>query len=510
VADVRVRREEERMVGRWIVILVFAASVVGCGGGSDAGGGPADPVDPGGNPPPPPPPPPAFEEPVTLGEFTFWSVDQGLSATIHDVSPDAAGNVYVAGGDAVFAKRRDDPSFIRFEAADAGLTTDCNEAGTEMCPVVSVAGAAAGTAVVGFKGVGTDGDQDPEWQIDSGGADLVAFDGTSLSRTRHVWVAGVPHQMCEDHSAPPCALGDAVYERGRRKARQILRIAVNHRTGGLDAGDVWLGGTHSTLSGLLANASRRGWRDLTPEYPGYEATKDVWEHDHPAITDGRTGAFLTGSSSAIAVDPLTGDPWAANEFRLVTKPNVAKSGGYDVQMWPRYAGWDKPAESFLDIWPDSVPDDIGQFDAFDPAWMDATSSLSFCPDGTLWAASSLHGLARITIDRAALATEGVFASRETTVSVQHVDLPPGTGNNASAVACDADGSVWIGLGWGGFMRRFPNGGFEPGPLGGPAFVRASPVHSIQIDRSASPRIVYFAHVATARGDAGGVTAYRGR
>jgi hypothetical protein len=35
------------------------------------------------------------------------------------------------------------------------------------------------------------------------------------------------------------------------------------------------------------------------------------------------------------------------------------------------------------------------------------------------------------------------------------------------------------------------------------------VTSIQIDRSASPRIVWFAHVATARGDPGGVTAYRG-
>lgn len=502
------------MLGRWSLIVVLAAGVVACGSsGSDSG--PSQPVDPGPPPPPPPPtpppapPPPVIQDPVTLGDFTFWSEDQGLPATIYDVSPDLGGNVYVAGGDAVFAKRREEARFLRFEAADAGLTTDCDEAGTKMCPVVSVAGAAPGTAVIGFQGVGTDGDKDPEWQIDSGGADVVAFDGERLSRTRHVWVAGVPHQMCEDHSRPPCAIGDAVYERGRRKARQILRIAVNQRRSGADAGDVWLGGTHSTLSGLLANAQRRGWRDLSSQFPGYEATKDVWEHDHPAITDGRTGAFLTGSTSAIAVDPLTGDPWFANEFRLATKPNVARSRGFDVEMWPRYAGWDRPAESFLDVWPDFVPEDFGQYDAFHPAWMDATTSLSFCADGTLWVASSLHGLARISIDRAALATDGPFADPATTVSVQHVALPGGTGNSALAVACDVDGSVWVGLGWGGFLRRFRNGDFEMAPLGAPPFVTRSPVLSIQLDRSASPRIVYFAHGPTTRGDPGGVTAYRG-
>jgi hypothetical protein len=499
------------MLGRWFLILVLGAGVAACGSSGSSGDGPdeppTDPVDPGE--PPPPPHAPQVKEPVTLGDFTFWSEEQGLSRSVFDVSADEAGHVYVAGGDAVFAKRRDDTSFLRFDALDAGLTTDCDEAGTELCPIVSVAGAAPGTAVIGFQGVGTDGDQDPEWQIDSGGADVVAFDGMNLARTRHVWVAGVPHQMCEDHSAPPCALGDPVYERGRRKARQILRIAVNHRAGGLDHGDVWLAGTHSTMSVLLANAERRGWVDETPQYPGYEATKDVWEHAHPAITDG-SGAFLTGESTAIAVDPLTGDPWAANEFRLVTKPNFARSRhGWDVPMWPLYRGWDRPAESHLDVWPDLVPEEFSRYDAFDPAWMDGTSSLSFCDDGTLWVASGVHGLARLDIDRGALASEGVLADPKTAVSIAHVALPDGVGNSAWSVACDVDGSVWVGLGWGGFLRRFPNGGWEMAPLGAPAFVSRTPVRNIQIDRSASPRIVYFAHVATARGDAGGVTAYRG-
>ena len=133
------------------------------------------------------------------------------------------------------------------------------------------------------------------------------------------------------------------------------------------------------------------------------------------------------------------------------------------------------------------------FDAVDPRWMDAVSSLSFCDDGTLWIASSIHGLARRAPDG----------------SLSYLELPSGTGNSASAVACDpSDGSVWVGFGWGGF-GRWNGGWWTIGQESPPSYAELAPTRSIQIDRWASPRIVYVAQAASRLG-AGGVTVYQGR
>jgi hypothetical protein len=89
-------------------------------------------------------------------------------------------------------------------------------------------------------------------------------------------------------------------------------------------------------------------------------------------------------------------------------------------------------------------------------------------------------------------------------------LPSDSGEGVSAVACDpSDGSVWIGLAAGGVMR-LRGGALETVDTTGlPAFTR-HPVQSIQIDRWSSPRIVYFAFVASSDGTVGGgVGAYDG-
>lgn len=432
--------------------------------------------------------------------FSFYGVEQGLPADVWDVSADEAGNVYVAGGDVVLAKRRDEEAFRRFDAASAGLTRNCDERGTVLCPIVSVAGGAPGVAVIGLKGVGTDGDFDPVWQMDSGGADVLSFDGQRLTRTRHVHVAGVPERMCLDDAPPPCFDGDATWEGGRRKVRQVLRLAVNHDAGSIQYGDVWMAGTHGTFSVLVANPERRGWVDLTLQYPGTEDRRYVWEHDHPAMTAwigtgaNRRREFLSGTSTAIALDPTTGDPWAANETRLASKRGYgAVPDGWWLPLWPPWSAGDGELASFLDVWPDPRPADPSASDALDPRWMDNVSSLSFCDDGTLWIASLYHGLARRSPDGA----------------IDHVPLPAGLGNSASAVACDpSDGSVWVGFNWGGF-GRFDGGWWSIFEVSPPAaFAAQSPVRNIQIDRWASPRIVYFAHAASALGP-GGVTVYRG-
>ncbi len=477
------------------VMGALCALALGCGNGKATSSDPVGPVEP----PPPPPPisPPKVDPPVVSGDFAYYGTAQGLSRDVWDVSADEAGNVYVAAGDAFFAKRRGDTDFKRFDPATAGVTKNCDAGKTTVCPLVSVAGGAPGVAYVGLKGIGTDGDTDPDWELDSGGLDVLAFDGTNVTRTRHVEVAGVPHQMCEDHSAPPCAIGDIVYEKGRRKVRQVLRMAVNHDASKVQYGDVWIAGTHGTFSLLVANPDKRGWVDLTKDFPGTEDRRYVWEHDHPAISAMATingvkrDAFLTGESTAITIDPTSGDPWASNEVRTATKRGYgASASGWWVDMWPGQWGVTS-AERHMDIWPDPVS--TPGYDAMDPAWLDAVSSLSFCGDGTLWIASSLHGLARRGVDG----------------TISFVSLPSGTGNNASAIACDpSNGSVWVGFGWGGFGRYDGSWWIAPQVPGVP-FASQGPVRSIQIDRWASPRIVYLAHAGSAKA-AGGVTVYSGR
>jgi hypothetical protein len=275
-------------------------------------------------------------------------------------------------------------------------------------------------------------------------------------------------------------------------------MAIDHRHGTAQYGAVWFAGTHGTFSLLVAQPAARGWVDLTPQFPGTEDRQYVWEHDHPAMYERANingvmqWGFLTGQSSAIAIDPTTGDPWGANYFRTARKIGAGSlANGWDVPMWPYYDAVDD-RRSYLDVWPDPLGDP-NQYDAMDPAYVDMVSSLSFCDDGTLWIASSLHGLAR----------------RAPNGSISYVSLPSGYGNNASAVACDpSDGSVWVGFGWGGFGRW--NGAWTmPAGPGAPHFALYAPVANIQIDRWASPRVVYIAQQASREGP-GGVTVYDGK
>ena len=422
-----------------------------------------------------------------------------MAPDVWDVSADEAGNVYVAAGDALLAKRRGDSGFRRFGASSVGVTRNCDAARTTPCPVVSVGGGAPGVAVFGLQGLGTDGDSDPDWWLDSGGADVFAFDGDRLTRKRHVQVSGLPHQFCMDHSPGPCSIGDATWEKGRRKVRQVLRIAVNHAAGTLQYGDVWMAGTHGSFNLLVASPDRRGWVDQTPQYPGTEDRRFVWEHDHPAMTvwadhrrDEAARLHRRHDARRSRSTRPPGDPWAANETRLASKRGGGSwANAWDAPMWPPWV----PDElgSYLDVWPDPRPANPMDFDAVDPRWMDAVSGLSFCDDGTLWIASSLHGLAR----------------RAPNGSLSYVDLPAGLGNNASAVACDpSNGSVWVGFGWGGFGRWNGSSWWGIASESPPSFAALAPTRSIQIDRWASPRIVYVAQAASANGP-GGLTVYQG-
>ena len=86
-----------------------------------------------------------------------------------------------------------------------------------------VAGAQSGKAIVGFQGMGTDGDLDPEWWMSSGGADFVTSDAAAgtLELARHVFIATPPEHVHENDAYD-------FWNLGRKKVRQVLRIAVEH------------------------------------------------------------------------------------------------------------------------------------------------------------------------------------------------------------------------------------------------------------------------------------------
>ena len=523
----------------WCVVAALAA----CGGGSspppsasapDAGSGDQDGTvgtTSGGAPDggatgagATPPATPTTTPPFSKDGWTFYGAAQGLSQDIHDVSADEAGNVYVAGGDALYAKTKGDIAFQRFDGTNTDLTKDCYEGlpsgsdpafaaaldrshpappgAPKVCRVISVAGAAPGVAMVGFEGLGTDSDVDADWAQDSGGSDLVKYDGASLSRTRHVFIASPPQSICVEPDAQgqlretratscPNPPDPFFWQVGRRKLRQVDRIAVNHQAGTPLYGDMFMGGTHATITAYLHDSGARGYLDRTVGQPAKWAdAKDVWEHDHPAFYSADLNEFLTGEAFALAVDPRDGRPWCSNGFR------TAWLAGYGADLHDD-AWFLQPVDAANPLWIDLWPSNVDPTKSID----DHVESLSFCDDGAMWVGSSAHGLAR----------------RDPGGGWSLLGLPdPGThGNSVYAVACDpSDHSVWIGLGWGGVMRLTQDGKFTTlDPAGLPDFAR-QPVRSIQLDRwSAGGRTVYFAFMPSTQGDAvlkaGGVAAYSG-
>ena len=473
--------------------------------------------------------------PLKIGDWTYYGTGTGLSKDTQDVSADEGGNVYVAGGDALYVKRRADESFLRFDASNAGLTQNCNNQAEYtvatpsqpfyMCRIISVAGAAPGKAILGFDMFDIqnyDGDTWAEWPMKAGGADVVAFDPTgagSLTRVQHVRTASPPHTICAWTNPAPGFYGRVTscadpnnywWVDGRRVFGRIVRIVVNHDKTSPLYGDVWMGATHGTFSALLANAEARGLMDRSAGWgQEWADAKDVWEHDHPVMSGPLPGqSFVNGEGWALSIAP-DGTPWGSNGYR------TTYIGGYpDLSLLNNPGSptqnsdfWMGGAPNYIDLWPDPmVPDPTdptGKTMTMDylTSQADDVRSMSHCPDGSLWIGSLTHGLARIPPGGG---------------TPSYVSLPDASlQNSVSAVACDpSDGSVWMGLGQAGGIMRYRNGQFERVDTTGlPAFA-THPPQSIQIDRWSNPRIVYFAFMpyhdnSGAITLGGGVAAYAG-
>jgi hypothetical protein len=275
---------------------------------------------------------------------------------------------------------------------------------------------------------------------------------------------------------------------------------VNHHSGTPQYGDVWMGGTHVTLSAFFNDqAEARGWygnawiRDcatakgadptVCPKFQDkVTGAWNVFEHEHPAYNATSLpnepgvpkGPDFTGETWALAIAP-NGQPWGHNGLRLAAMRGDTANLGAGVQM-----DWNL----VFDLWPDSP---TARND-------DDVRALSFCPDGTLWAGSTSHGLARVST------TDG---------SVSGVALPGG-GKNVWALACDRNDVLWISTDWGEIVRYDTHAGaFSMAPPGLPELAGHVAV-SIQIDDWSQPNpVVYFA-MRSHDGKPGGVVAYSGK
>ncbi|MFL5302958.1 MAG: two-component regulator propeller domain-containing protein [Anaeromyxobacteraceae bacterium] len=535
---------------RHAVVLACALAWAGCGGdarrpsgGVPDGGGTPGGTDPGPGIPPevdggtPAPPPTTLKAPLSVDGWTFYGAEQGLPVEVYDVSADEGGNVYVAGGDGVYAKRPAatvapaDDVFARFDAASAGITKNCyqgldpwdksNKAALDlfthpappgpavMCPVISVAGAAPGKVIIGFEGYGTDGDYEADWATDSSGLDVLQLDPAALkmSRTRHVLVASPPGVVCGTFegqgSARGCVPGEYFMTNGRRKLRNVSRIVVNHDKAARQYGDVWMAGTHVALSAFFNDqAEARGWGGNAAiadcpnvpfvdvkACPKFAESRNVWEHEHPAFNSTTyannpgvlIGPGLTGETYALALAP-SGQPWSHNGLRLATM------NGDTADVSNPFMPWDR----VFDLWPDgpTAPD------------MDNVQAMTFCPDGALWVGSFSHGLARVNTTNGGVSGQSL----------------PGGGQNVWALACDRNGVLWISTDWAEIVRLDTRTGVATMPLAARAGlpdVANRVAWNIQIDEWSGPEpIVYFAmHSRTdTQGvlQPGGVVAYSGK
>ncbi len=302
--------------------------------------------------------------------WTFYGPQHGGPRAALGVSSDAAGNLWVAGGDeGLFLLTPGAQTFRRFTHAD-GLGSYTDASGVHGYKVLSVAGGPANTVFIGYEGVfgGLD-DNDPPYQLKSGDADQVAFNGAGLT-VRHF-----------DLSSPPGLYSE--YPAGRDKLRSVFRVVHDAKSG-----DVWFGGNH----GIAV----------------YDRSHDlVVEHQHAAI-NGYTasGAYtlLSGDWYGLALDGH-GDVWMGGGHR-VGKLGYAAGRNF----------WG-PVSPVLDIWPDAVPIDGKPKDRTD----DYVQDLAVAADGSVWVGSIPNGLAHWSPSGVAYYRTGLVDPKVTALEVDPED-----------------------------------------------------------------------------------------
>lgn len=395
--------------------------------------------------------------PAGLANWTFYGPESGGPNRVYGASLDEGGTLWVAGGEeGLFVLRPGAMSFQRYTMADGlrpyGYMPDgSTPIGTKYLKVISVSGAWAGTAFVGYEGKAPGGGQlgcEDNWDgphpdpsiYKSGDADKVTLNGNAISVVHY------------DISSGPGLVGAEL--RGREKLCDIDRIRydkVNQK--------VWFGGNHGFAMGEAAysgTASCQWESSIDPPIPtmktsplsneyGHAGCNGVLEHVHPAIngagSNGKCCVFLTGGYYGVSVDPVTHDIWFGGLIRTTKFHFGAAHDYYDAEERTEASG---AVANRIDVWPDKVSEPAIPLiaDRVD----DAVSGAAAMDDGTVWLSSFTHGLAHLDASGTVIARLGVgdgLASDKL----------------ASIVADPLDQSVWAGTNFGPGLSRLASGKF---------------------------------------------------
>jgi len=437
-----------------------ATLVINAGG---TGGGGTD----GGTPTPPPAIVLNGGTPGTSAGWQFFGTAAGGPTRVYGASTDAAGNLWVAGGDqGLYVLTPGSTQYHRFTVAD-GLTGYDDGTGVHGQPVISVSGGPANTVYVGYQGLtNCEGafeyycfKSDGSFQLDtahqyiwkSGDADRVVLGGAGSTIT-------VNHY---DISSPPGAV--AAEPQGRERLCTIMRVTYDSVSQ-----SVWFGGNHGIAWG-------------NPDNNG------LIEHSHPAINGLKPNSsggysYILLTDAYYGLSPLpNGDLWVgganrSGKFRYSSLSKNFWTADSDIQ------------KNKVDVWPDAVPDEPTPSQRLD----DNVSDMAAEPDGSVWIGSIPLGLAHWT-------PTGTQYYRVTSIDPN---------SKVTSLERDPlDGSLWIGFMYGG-IARLKDGqltNFGPAVFGSSAYGRAA---DIQTDRSGATRRILVSFSGDG-GSAAGVWIYSG-
>jgi hypothetical protein len=398
--------------------------------------------------------------PANAPHWTFYTPQMGGPNTIYGASLDEGGNLWVAGGEeGLFVLRAGASRYQRFTMMDGlrpyGYMPDGSDPpGDKYLSVISVAGAWAGTAFVGYQGKAPGpGEIDCESNWDGPNPDPAIYKSGDADKVT-LTAKGISVIHYDISSGPGLVPAEL---RGREKLCNIIRIRYDKTN---DA--VWFGGNHGFAMGSpeYPGPVNCQW-DATNNPPVPTGTSDPWsnayghegcngvlEHVHPAINGYAANnttsccVYLTDTYYGIAVDPVTNDVWFGGLIRT-TKFHYGSTGKdyYTAESQTEDAPY---IANRIDVWPDQVEEP--QIPMPDQRVDDDVSGAAAMSDGSVWVSSFVYGLAHIDAG-------GSVTAR---VSSQDGLVADKIG---ALVADPLDGSVWAGAHWDGGISRLINGAF---------------------------------------------------
>ena len=451
-------------------------------------------------------PPPSIDFPV-VKDWTFYGPQHGGPRDVYQVSADASGNLWVAGGeDGLFLLRPNATRFERFTMADGlrpyGYLPDGSDPiGPRFLKVIAVTGGPADTVYVGYEGLpGCEAAWDNPanrptatnpglaYVYKSGDADKVSLTATGI-QVAHYDIFSGPGLVSRELE-------------GREKLCTIFRIVYD-----AGAGNLWFGGNHGFAWGDPNYAGN-------PKCNGAATCSGVAEHSHPAFNgctkdDGcGTWAWITADYRGIAVAP-DGDVWFGGADRT-TRFHWSAFGGAPRDRFTSAATLTENAgtgstcpngahpcytQNRIDVWPDVKGETTGGTQPPLPSERinDLVFGIAAMPDGSVYVGSGWLGLRHLDPYGTLISDE---TSRLTTKAVGAVARDP------------LNDTVWVANRYAGGIARLRGSGTDRYGLDVFGNLANMGIEDIQFSGSGSARKVLVGFRANAS-TAGFVGVYSG-